>query len=69
MGRAIVAALVERLRDEHGCRSAALSYPAENGVARRLYASIGFVETGEREDDEIVARLYPKGRPRHSGEG
>ncbi len=23
---------------------------------RQLYASLGFVETGEREDDEVVAR-------------
>jgi len=56
-GRAAVAALLERLRREQGCSSAALSYAAENAPARALYSSLGFAETGEREDDELVARL------------
>ena len=34
-----------------------LSYDAENLVARSLYASLGFRETGEREGEEIVASL------------
>jgi diamine N-acetyltransferase len=56
-GRAAVLALVERLRRDEGCPTAALSYAPENAAARALYASLGFVETGEREDDEVVARL------------
>jgi diamine N-acetyltransferase len=56
-GRAAVLALLERLRREQGCTSAALSYAAENAAARALYLSLGFAETGEREDDELVARL------------
>ena len=56
-GRAAVIALLERLRREQGCTSAALSYAAENAPARALYLSLGFAETGEREDDELVARL------------
>ena len=56
-GRAAVLALLERLHREQGCSSAALSYAAENGPARALYRSLGFSETGEREDDELVARL------------
>jgi len=40
-----------------GCRQVALSYRPDNTVARGLYASAGFVETGEMEDDEVVARL------------
>lgn len=56
-GRAAVAALLERLRREQGCSSAALSYAPGNRAARALYASLGFTETGEREDDELVARL------------
>jgi diamine N-acetyltransferase len=56
-GRAAVLALLERLRHEQGCPAAALSYAPENAAARALYASVGFAETGEREDDELVARL------------
>ena len=56
-GRAAVVALLERLRREQDCTSAALSYAAENEPARALYSSLGFAETGEREDDEHVARL------------
>ena len=57
LGRATVAALVERLRAQHGCASCALSYSPDNTAARALYHSLGFVETGEAEDDEVVARL------------
>ncbi len=61
-GRAAVLALLERLRREQGCASAALSYAEENAAARSLYRALGFVETGEREDDELVARLpFPAG--------
>ena len=34
-----------------------LSYEPENEVAKKLYASFGFVENGEMDDDEIVAVL------------
>jgi len=56
-GRAAVLALVERLRRDEGCPAAALSYSPDNAAARALYSSLGFTETGEREDDELVARL------------
>ena len=55
-GSAAVEAVLRRLRDEHGCSSAALSYSPPNVRARKLYASLGFQETGELEDDELVAR-------------
>jgi diamine N-acetyltransferase len=56
-GRAALLILLERLRREQGCTSAAISYAPENTVAHDLYTSLGFAETGEREDDELVARL------------
>lgn len=34
-----------------------LSYEPENVVAKRLYASLGFVETGKIEYGELVAKL------------
>ena len=42
-----------------GCRRVRLSYSPENTVARALYASLGFAETGEVDDDEVVARRPP----------
>lgn len=56
LGRAAVEALLRWLRDECGCASAALSYAPANVRARTLYASLGFEQTGEFEDDEPVAR-------------
>jgi diamine N-acetyltransferase len=54
-GRAVVAQLLERAAaDGHG--EAALSYDPQNTAARSLYSSMGFVETGELEGDETVAR-------------
>ena len=34
-----------------------LSYEPENEVARKLYASFGFVENGDMEEGEAIARL------------
>jgi aminoglycoside 6'-N-acetyltransferase len=56
IGRATVAALVARAR-RASRPSAALSFEPANVVARRLYASLGFVETGETDGTELVARL------------
>ena len=55
-GRAAMEALLDHLAAQPGYREAALSCDPENTVARRLYASLGFAETGERVDDELVAR-------------
>jgi len=55
-GAAAVEAALRRLKEDHGCLSAALSYAPTNVRARGLYAALGFAETGELEDDEVVAR-------------
>ena len=56
-GRAAMLAIMDHLRRSEGATSLALSYRPDNAVARRLYATIGFVETGEHAEDEVVARL------------
>lgn len=56
VGRAMLVRLIEQARAESHA-SVALSYSPENVAARGLYLSLGFVETGEHEDDEVVARL------------
>jgi diamine N-acetyltransferase len=59
-GRGYGSATVQILIDEARAGkwdSVALSYEPENRRARELYARMGFRETGDAMDDEIVARL------------
>lgn len=62
LGRATVEALLALWEREEPSlsgtpyREAALSVAAGNEAARRLYRSLGFVETGELSDDELVLR-------------
>jgi diamine N-acetyltransferase len=56
-GRQAILEAVALLSREHGFRHFALSYNPANAVAVHLYRSLGFVETGELEDDLTVARL------------
>ncbi len=56
IGRATVHALIQRFAANPDCREVALSYHPDNLVARNLYRDLGFVETGEQDGDEIVAR-------------
>jgi diamine N-acetyltransferase len=55
-GRQAIQAAIAMLTNEHGCQSFALSYSPDN-PAKHLYQELGFNETDEWEDDEIVARL------------
>lgn len=55
-GRAAMLAIIAFL-SEQGAREVALSYEPDNLVARGLYDSLGFRETGEMDGEELVARL------------
>ena len=59
-GRGLGSALMIQLRDqlaaEPDCPNVALSISPDNTVALALYASLGFAETGELDDTELVAR-------------
>ena len=56
-GRQAVQRAVSMLAKEFGYKDFALSYQPANLIAKHLYDSLGFSETDEWEDDEIVARL------------
>jgi len=56
-GRAAMQALIERLRSQKGYNAILISFVPENAVAEQLYRSLGFEDTGEIEDGEIVYRL------------
>ncbi len=57
LGRAAVTAALDLLADQADDTSFALSYESDNGRAASLYRALGFVETGEQVDGEVVARL------------
>ncbi len=60
IGRAAVRALVDRLRADPACRLVALTVAEDNAVAGGLYRSLGFVESGDRDDEgELVMTLAP----------
>jgi len=62
LGRATVEALLALWEDQEPSLSgtpyhqAALSVAPDNEMALRMYRSLGFVETGELSDDELVLR-------------
>ncbi|WP_406861655.1 GNAT family N-acetyltransferase [Streptomyces sp. HUAS MG47] len=57
VGRATMRALIRRLTALPDCQEIRLSYDPANTPAARLYTSLGFTPTGDREDEEIVAAL------------
>ncbi len=56
-GRAAMEALLARLKAEPGYAAILISFEPENAVAQKLYSSLGFVDTGEIEEGELVYRL------------
>ena len=52
--------MLDRFRAEERIQDVAISYEPENDAARKLYASLGFVETGEMVGEEVLAVLQLK---------
>jgi len=48
---------LETFRSDERIRNVAISYEPDNEVARKLYASLGFYESGEMVGDETLAVL------------
>jgi diamine N-acetyltransferase len=55
-GRQAIQKAIKMLSEQHGYRKFALSYSPDNPV-KQLYQKLGFIETDEWEEDEMVARL------------
>ena len=49
--------MLECFRSNNQIRDVGISYEPDNEVGRNLYASLGFVETGEMMGDEVFALL------------
>jgi diamine N-acetyltransferase len=56
-GRQAIKTAVNTLAQQYGHKDFALSYKPGNTVGKHLYSSLGFVETAEWDDDEIIARM------------
>jgi diamine N-acetyltransferase len=56
-GRAAMNALLERLRSQQGYTAILISFVKGNDVAQKLYSDLGFQDTGEVEEEELVYRL------------
>jgi diamine N-acetyltransferase len=56
-GRAAMHAAIALLKTMPNCTSIYISFVPENETARKLYASLGFVDTGKIDDGEVVYRL------------
>jgi len=58
-GRAAMPKLIEHIKTwpRGEAASVYITYKPDNDVARKLYASFGFIETGEMRHGEVVARL------------
>jgi len=56
-GRVAMEALIALMIAEHGMSEIVTSFEPENDVAAKLYRRLGFVDTGEIVDDELVMRL------------
>ena len=56
-GRFAMKWMLKIFRADERINTVGISYEPENDGGRKLYASLGFVETGEIVDDEVVAEL------------
>ena len=56
-GRFGMEKMLELFRADERIKEVGISYEPENEGARKLYANLGFVETGEILENEVVAEL------------
>jgi diamine N-acetyltransferase len=56
-GREIMRQVLDGFRADERIKNVGISYEPENEVARKLYASLGFVEPGELIENETLAVL------------
>lgn len=56
-GAKAISLLVDHVRSRPGATGLGVSYVPEEGGPEPFYRKLGFVRTGEMDDDEVVARL------------
>jgi diamine N-acetyltransferase len=55
-GKAATLAVIEELKKVEDCKEIYLSFVPENTNAEKLYKSVGFEQTGEISEGEVVMR-------------
>jgi diamine N-acetyltransferase len=63
-GRAALQQLIEHVKTKSGCHALYTSIMPGNSIAQNLYSSLGFEETGDLEDGELVLRFRTRQRSR-----
>jgi diamine N-acetyltransferase len=56
-GRAALVLAIDEIRAMPNVRKVSISYMPDNNAAKAFYASLGFIEVGVDEDDEMIAEL------------
>jgi diamine N-acetyltransferase len=57
LGRRATEMLVEKLRQVPGCQRIVLMLHPQNGVAEKLYASLGFIGIGTTHEDDLIMAI------------
>jgi diamine N-acetyltransferase len=50
-------AMLKVFRADERIKTVGISYMPDNETGRKLYTSLGFVETGEMDEEEVIAEL------------
>ncbi len=58
-GRAAMRMMLQQFNEDKRINKVGISYNPRNSVAQKLYSSLGFIETGEIFEGELIA-IYPK---------
>jgi diamine N-acetyltransferase len=66
-GRAAMHLLIDLIATRHGARQITTSYEPDNDVAASLYRSLGFRDTGEIDEGELVVILDLPEQPASGG--
>ncbi|HEX2621796.1 MAG TPA: GNAT family N-acetyltransferase, partial [Phototrophicaceae bacterium] len=56
-GRIAMTTIIEQMSQTYGCKEIFISFVPDNTVARKLYESFGFQDTGTMFEDELVFKL------------
>ncbi len=56
-GRSGIQKIIEVFRTDERVKAVGISYKPDNNIARQLYASLGFFETGDKVSEEVLAVL------------